>query len=143
MRRSESSSAARLSILPRKAAAAALGISQWKLSQITADGSGKIQQGRRGRNHATLYDTEVLTAVVQAAQDIHQPPSRERLEQLERGARALTMRVAIAARLRWIERTHTLDVYGVPEHQHAAVLAFIEQQILGCVAEHLRLEEND
>ncbi len=122
--------------LPRQEAAKDLGISVSKLRRLTADGTGKVRQGRRGRGCPTLYDVTIIGTL------LHTPPAggpSHTAAPLERGALASTLVDSLLRDLDVVADSGELHRYEVPLRNHRKLVAFIGAWIASHVESHLRL----
>jgi hypothetical protein len=124
--------------LPRKPAAAELGISVAMLRRLTADGTGVVTRGRSGRGSATLYDVTTIAELVPRRHGQKRNcRDRARAAQLDRGARALTLGAAIASDLSLLKAMTHLSAYGVPTQRHADLIQFLEARFNSVIDYHL------
>lgn len=125
--------------LPRQQAAATLGISVSRLRRLTADGTGKVQQGHRGRGCATLYDVATVAELLPtSAGKKRRRRSGDVVEQLRLGALAVTLSAALAEMLTRLERADELDMFSVPTHRRTALIGYFRSRIANCIIQHSR-----
>jgi hypothetical protein len=125
--------------LPRKPAAAELGIKVSKLRRLTeATGIGIVRRGGRGRHNQTLYDTTAIAELIPHRRARGQRDA-ERAAQLHRGAMALTLPGAIDDELSLISIKYLAAIAATCADSSqllAAIVEFMRARIRGRIEEH-------
>jgi len=129
-----------MSALPLKAAAAELGISVSKLRRLSADGTGVVHKGGRGRARATLYDTHAIAET--HPRQVGATRTRRSAEvsaQLLRGQRATTVVDAIRNEFLMLADSDALDAFKVPKEQQKQLVTYFVLRAIWRVTDHLKL----
>jgi hypothetical protein len=125
--------------LPRQQAADELGISPATLLRITRDGTGKIQKGG-GRGRKTLFDVETIRAA-RGPRSASPQCSPEFIEQLARGARALSIAQILMEDFATLYRSGAFAQFRVPPDRCADLVRFLALRVIDRVHEHLHIAD--